>query len=107
MSRRHIPGPPKAWLDPGTFGGTQAAINLAEILSELNDAALTRTIGRFMACQSEAIRTLSLIPPGHGRDMLASLLRRSWDLGLPGVSRTVRSHTMNVLVARWRSMNMN
>ncbi|MFA6311001.1 MAG: hypothetical protein WCV99_11145 [Sterolibacterium sp.] len=107
MSHRHISLPGKARLDPGTFGGTQAAINLAEILSELNDPALTRTIGRFIAAQSEAIRTLSLIPPGHGRDMLASLLRRSWDQGLPGVSGTVRSHAMNVLVARWRSLNMN
>jgi len=94
----------QAWIDPGTFGGTQAAINLAAILSEINDPGLTRTVGRFMICQSEAIKTLSLAPPGHGRNMLASLLRRSWDQALPGVSGTTRSHAMNVLVARWRHL---
>lgn len=94
----------QAWIDPGTFGGTQAAVNLAEILSEIHDPGLTRAIGRFMVFQSEALKTLSLGPAGHGRNMLAALLRRSWDQALPGVPGTVRSHAMNVLVARWRHL---
>lgn len=95
----------QAWIDPGTFGGTQAAVNLAAILSEINDPGLIRTIGRFMICQSEAIKTLTLAPPGHGRNVLAALLRRSWEQALPGISGTVRSHAMNVLIARWRLLN--
>jgi len=94
----------QTWIGPGTFGGTQAAINLAEILSEINDPGLTHTVGRFMTCQSEAIKTLSLAPPGHGRNMLASLLRCSWDQALPGIADTVRSHATNVLIARWRHL---
>lgn len=92
----------QAWIDPGTFGDTQAAVNLAEILSEINDPGLTRTVSRFMARQSEAIKALGPAPPGHGRNILAALLRSSWDQALPGVSGTVRSHAMNVLIARWR-----
>jgi len=61
-----------------------------------------RTSGRFMICQSEAIKALSLAPPGRGRNVLASLLNHAWDQALPGISGTVRSHAVNVLAARWR-----
>jgi len=99
-----IQAPGKGWIDPGTFGGTQAAVNLAAMLSEINDPGLTRTISKFMMGQSAAIRTLSLAPPGRGRNVLAALLRRSWEWALPGISDTVRSHAMNVLVARWQCL---
>lgn len=92
----------KMWLDPCTFGGTPAAINLAAILSEMNDKALSRNVAVYIAAQSECIKALGEISAGRGKNGIRSLLRRSWQHALPEAPTPVRSHMINVLVARLR-----
>lgn len=95
----------QTWLDPATFGGTPAALNLAAILSEISDPKLTNYVANYMANQSAAMRVLSKAKPGHGRNMLAALLRQSWSRPYHDIPDSVHTHMQNVLVARWRRLD--
>jgi len=91
-------------LDVNTFGKSQAAINLAKILIELQSEKVTGKVERYFSYHNQTIKTICDIKDRFQRNKLLKIYREHATTATTGaqleIPPNVRTHMYNVLVGK-------
>lgn len=89
-------------LHKNTFGNSACAENLVKILNEMNDEKITTNISRFLVSNNKIIHELAKIKDNDVQKTLANLFRASLYNTELKVPSKVKTHAINILIARLR-----
>lgn len=84
------------------FGNTEAALNLADMLTTEANPAYVRKVGRFLSHYAAVTKTLRNIPNDNHRRHLAELLKQDIMASDMQVPEKIKTHAINIATGRLR-----
>lgn len=84
------------------FGNTEAALNLADMLTAEANPIYLRKVGRFLSNNAGMCRTLSQMQNDHHRRAFAKMLKHSILNSNMELPEKIKTHALNVAVGKLR-----
>jgi hypothetical protein len=89
-------------LDPFTFGDSKACVNLADMLSKLNDARLTARVSKTICHYSLLFNQINRMNDTRAKASILNLIRSSIenDKLIASFPERIKTHTLNVVIGK-------